>query len=48
MGLWGHQDGWGSQILLEIFKGLLCFLGPLELVMLLKELKKQESFDTES
>jgi hypothetical protein len=40
VGFRGHPGGWGSQILFEVFEGLLCFVGPLELVMLLKELEK--------
>jgi hypothetical protein len=48
VGFRGHQGGLGSQILLEVFEGLLCFLGPLELVLLLKELEKWEPPNTES
>jgi hypothetical protein len=33
MGFQGHQGGWSSQILLQVFEGLLCLLSPLELVM---------------
>jgi hypothetical protein len=40
--------GWGNQILLEVFKGLLCLLSPLELVMFLDELKERESPDAKS
>jgi hypothetical protein len=31
MGLWGYYSRWGSQILLQVFEGLLCLLSPLEL-----------------
>jgi hypothetical protein len=37
---WGHQGGWGSQILLQVFEALLCLLSPLELVLFLRSLKK--------
>jgi hypothetical protein len=36
----GHQGGWGSQILLQVFEGLLCLLSPMELVLFFEELKK--------
>jgi hypothetical protein len=42
VGLWGHQDGWGSQVLLEVLENLLCFLSPLELVLFFKELEERE------
>jgi hypothetical protein len=48
MGFWGHLSGWGSQILFQVFKGLLCFLSPLELVLFLEELKERESLEAES
>jgi hypothetical protein len=48
MGFWGYQSRWGNQILLQVFKGLLCLLSPLELVLFLKELKEWESPDAES
>jgi hypothetical protein len=38
----GHQGGWGSQILLQVFEGLLFLLGPVELVLFIKELKEWE------
>jgi hypothetical protein len=48
MGFWGYQSGWGSQILLQVFEGLLCLLGPLELVLFLEEPKERESPNAES
>jgi hypothetical protein len=45
---WGYQGGWGSQILLQVFEGLLCLMSPLELVLFLEELKERESRDAES
>jgi hypothetical protein len=42
MGFQGQQGGWGSQILLEVFEGLLCLLALLELVLFLKELEERE------
>jgi hypothetical protein len=48
MGFRGYQSGWGYQILLQVFKGLLCLLSPLELVIFLEEVKERESPDTES
>jgi hypothetical protein len=36
---WGYQGRWGCQILLQFFKGLLCLLSPLELVMFHEELE---------
>jgi hypothetical protein len=48
MGFLGYQSGWGSQILLHVFEGLLCLLSPLELVLFLEELKERESPDVES
>jgi hypothetical protein len=48
MGFQGYQSGWGSQILLQVFEGLLCLLSPLELVLFLEKLKKRESPDAES
>jgi hypothetical protein len=33
VGFWGCQSGWGSQILLHVFKGLLCLLSLLELIL---------------
>jgi hypothetical protein len=47
MGFRGYQSGWGNQVPLQVFKGLLC-LSPLELVLLLEELKERESPDAES
>jgi hypothetical protein len=32
-GFRGHQGGWSSQILLQVFRGLLCLLSPLEHVL---------------
>jgi hypothetical protein len=43
-----YQSEWGSQILLQLFEGLLGLLSPLELVLLLEELKERESPDIES
>jgi hypothetical protein len=34
---------WGSQIFLQVFKGLLCLLSPLELVLYFEDLKERES-----
>jgi hypothetical protein len=48
MGFRGYQSRWGDQIFLQVFKGLLCFLSPLELAMFLEELKEWESPDAES
>jgi hypothetical protein len=48
MGFWVYQSRWGGQILLQVFEGLLCLLSPLELVLLLEELKEWESPDAES
>jgi hypothetical protein len=48
MGFWGYQSGWGCQILLQFFEGLLCLLSPLELVLFIEELKERESPDAES
>jgi hypothetical protein len=48
MGVWGYQSGWGCQILLQVFEGLLCLLSPLKLVLFLEELKERESPNTES
>jgi hypothetical protein len=48
MWFWGYQGRWVNQILLEVFKGLLCLLSPLELVMFLEELKEWEFPDAES
>jgi hypothetical protein len=39
---------WGCQVLLQVFKCLLCLLSPLELVLFLEELKQRESPDAES
>jgi hypothetical protein len=47
MGFRGYQSGWGNQVPLQVFKGLL-WLSPLELVLLLEELKERESPDAES
>jgi hypothetical protein len=43
MGFQGYQGGWGCQILLQVFKGLLCLLSLLELILFLEELKERES-----
>jgi hypothetical protein len=48
MGLKGYQSEWGSQILLQVFEGLLCLLSSMELVMFLEELKERESPYAES
>jgi hypothetical protein len=48
MGFQGYQSGWGYQILLQFFKGLLCLLSPLELVLFFEELKERESPNAES
>jgi hypothetical protein len=42
-----YQSGWGCQILLQFFEGLLCLLNPLELVLFLDVLKEMESPDAE-
>jgi hypothetical protein len=39
MGFWAYQGRCGGQILLQVFEGLLCLLGPLELVLFSEELK---------
>jgi hypothetical protein len=39
---------WGGQILLEVFEGLLCLLGPLELFLFFEGLKKCKSPDAQS
>jgi hypothetical protein len=43
MGFWACQGRWVSQILLQVFEGVLCLLCPLELVLFFEELKKWES-----
>jgi hypothetical protein len=48
MGFRGCQSGWGCQILLQFFEGLLCLLSPLELVLFLEELQEREYLDAES
>jgi hypothetical protein len=48
MGLQSYQSRWGCQVLLQVFKGLLCLMSPLELVMFLEELNERESPDAES
>jgi hypothetical protein len=48
MGFRGHEGGWGSQILLQVFEGLLCLLSPLELVLFSEELKKRQPPDAKS
>jgi hypothetical protein len=48
MGFWGYQSGWGCQILLQVFEGLLCLLSPLKLVLILEELQETESPDAQS
>jgi hypothetical protein len=48
VGFWSYQSRWGCQVLLQVFKGLLCLLSPLELALFLAELKERESLDTES
>jgi hypothetical protein len=48
VGFQGYQSEWGSQILLQVFEGLLCLLSPLELVLFLEELKERESPDAKS
>jgi hypothetical protein len=35
VGFQGYQSGWGSQILLQVFEGLLGLLSPLEIVLFL-------------
>jgi hypothetical protein len=40
MGFRGYQSGWGCQIFLQVFKGLLCLLSPLEFIMFLEEFKE--------
>jgi hypothetical protein len=44
----GYKSGWGCQILLQFFEGLLCLLSPLELVVFPEELKERESPDAKS
>jgi hypothetical protein len=48
VGFQGYQSGQGCQIFLQVFKDLLCFLSPLELVMFLEELREWESPDAET
>jgi hypothetical protein len=48
VGFWGYQGRWVAQILLQVFKGLLCLLSPLELMLFLEELKEWLSPDAES
>jgi hypothetical protein len=48
VGFQSYQSRWGCQVLLQVFKGLLCRLSPLELVMFLEELNEMESPDAES
>jgi hypothetical protein len=48
VGFQSYLSRWGCQVLLQVFKGLLCLLSPLDLVLFLKELKERESPDTES
>jgi hypothetical protein len=47
VGFRAYQGRWGSQILLQVFKGLLCLLSALELVLFFDELKKWESPNAE-
>jgi hypothetical protein len=47
MGFRAYQGRWRSQILLQVFEGLLCLLRPIELVLFFEELKKWESPDAE-
>jgi hypothetical protein len=48
MGFQSYQSQWGCQVLIQVFKGLLCLLSPLECVLFLEELKEIESPDAES
>jgi hypothetical protein len=48
VGFRGYRSGWGSQILLQVFEGLLGLLSLLELALFLEELKERESPDAES
>jgi hypothetical protein len=48
MGFQGHQGGWGSQILLQVFNCLMCLLSPLELVLFFEEFEEWEPPDTEA
>jgi hypothetical protein len=48
MGFRGYQSRCSDQILLQLFKGLMCLLSPPELVLFLEELKEWEFPDTES
>jgi hypothetical protein len=48
VGFRGHQGGRSSQILLQIFEGLLCLIGPLELVLFLNDFEERELLDAES
>jgi hypothetical protein len=47
MGFRSHQGGWCSQVLLEVLEILLCFLGPLKLVLLFKEFEERDPADAE-
>jgi hypothetical protein len=42
VGFRGHQSGWSSQIFLQVFEGLLCLFGPLELVLFFKKFEDRE------
>jgi hypothetical protein len=42
MEFWGYQCRWGNQIPLQVFKGFLCLLSPLELALFLEKLKEWE------
>jgi hypothetical protein len=48
MAFWNHQGGWSSQNLLQVFEGLLCVLGSLELVLFFEEFEEMEPPDVES
>jgi hypothetical protein len=48
MGFQGHQGGFGSQEVHEVFESLMCFFGPSELVLLFEELDEWAPPDVES
>jgi hypothetical protein len=48
VGFQGHQGGWGSQVLLEIFERFMCLFCPLKLVLFFEELEEREPPDVES
>jgi hypothetical protein len=48
MGFRSYQSRWGCKVLLQVFKGVVCLLRLLKLVLFLEELKERESPDAES